>query len=139
MKALVRSFSELTQEALAGWNRFWFTPQTPYTLAFMRILVGLMLFYTHLVWALDLTSFLGSESWVSRPAWDAVNVDAYVWSYLWLVQSPAILWVIACRSFVRLCPANHWLSGSFDGGLGLVYCDQLLPPFDRRPVWPGPN
>ena len=100
MKALVRSFSELTQEALAGWNRFWFTPQTPYTLAFMRILVGLMLFYTHLVWALDLTSFLGSESWVSRPAWDAVNVDAYVWSYLWLVQSPAILWVL---HVVALC------------------------------------
>ena len=94
MKTLARSILELVQEASSGWNRFWFTPQAPHTLSLIRILVGLMLFYTHLVWALDLNSFLGSDSWVSRPAWDAVNVDAYVWSYLWLVESPTVLWML---------------------------------------------
>ena len=94
MTVLLRSVVSLVREAVAGWNRFWFTAQDPHTLSLMRILVGAMLFYTHLVWALDLEAFLGSESWVSRSAWDALNVDAYVWSYLWLARSPLTLWVM---------------------------------------------
>ena len=100
MKTLARSISSLLHDAAAGWNRFWFTPQEPHTLSFMRILIGGMLFYTHFVWALDLNSFLGSESWVSRSAWDVINADAYVWSYLWLAQTPVILWAM---HVVALC------------------------------------
>ena len=41
-------------EIVAGWNRFWFTPADPATLGAIRIFAGAMLFYTHLVWSLDL-------------------------------------------------------------------------------------
>ena len=105
MIALVRSIDSLTREAVAGWNRFWFTPQDPHTFSLMRILVGAMLFYTHLVWSFDLNAFLGSESWVSRSAWEVANADAYVWSYLWLAQSPMTLWamhLVALTIFVLL-------------------------------------
>ena len=43
----------------SAWDRFWFTPAAPQSLALIRILAGAMLFYTHLVWSLDLVAFLG--------------------------------------------------------------------------------
>ncbi len=59
-----------------GWNRFWFTPADPATLGAIRIFAGAMLFYTHLVWSLDLRAFLGRAAgcrprpctWSSRAA-----------------------------------------------------------------------
>lgn len=77
-----------------AWNRFWFTPSQPHTLALIRILAGGMLFYTHLVWALDLDSFLGPHSWVSPAVARELNRGGFAWSYLWYVDSPAALWVL---------------------------------------------
>ena len=57
MKHLSAYRRELTAEALGGWNRFWFAPTDPATLCLLRVLVGSMLFYTHLVWSLDLAGF----------------------------------------------------------------------------------
>ena len=37
-----------------AWNRFWFRPADPLVLGVLRVLVGSMLFYSHLVWTLDL-------------------------------------------------------------------------------------
>lgn len=45
------------------WNRFWFTPISAESLGLMRLLSGGMLFYTHLVWGLDLQAFLGKDGW----------------------------------------------------------------------------
>ena len=30
-----------------GWERFWFVPDSPHTLALLRILAGCLFFYTH--------------------------------------------------------------------------------------------
>jgi len=96
--------SELVRTAIAGWNRFWFSPADPATLGLIRICAGVMLFYTHLVWSLDLPDFFGPHSWVSPAAAKAYLVspdaakagldDSYSWSYLWLVDSPAALWAL---------------------------------------------
>jgi hypothetical protein len=55
-----------------------------------------MLLYTHLVWTLGLTDFFGDHSWVSAEAAALAHgtgdATSYVWSYHWLLRSPAALW-----------------------------------------------
>lgn len=75
-----------------GWNRFWFTPTDPHTLALIRILGGGMLFYTHLVWTIDLMAFLGPTSWITNEAARELSEGAYTWSHLWYIDSPTLLW-----------------------------------------------
>ncbi len=58
MNSLRQAGTSWCSEVVTGWNRFWFTPSAPHTLALMRILAGAMLLYTHLVWAKDLIAFL---------------------------------------------------------------------------------
>lgn len=74
------------------WDRFWFQPTAPHTLALIRILAGAMLFYTHLVWSLDLMAFLGPQSWIPAAASRTLQGEAFAWSYLWYIDSPALLW-----------------------------------------------
>ncbi len=52
------------------WRDFWFKPADPLPLGVMRILFGGMLFYTHLVWGMNLEGFFGPKGWQgdnSRP------------------------------------------------------------------------
>jgi len=46
-----------------GWKRFWFTPADPTVLRLMRLLVGGMFVYTHLIWGMDLPAFFGTDGW----------------------------------------------------------------------------
>lgn len=90
---LLRSyFRDLFQTTAAGWNRFWFTPADPATLGLLRILAGAMILYTHAVWTLDLTAFLGRESWLNRDVVTLMQRGGWQWSYLWWCESPAVLW-----------------------------------------------
>jgi len=96
---------ELGRAATGGWNRFWFTPADPSTLALVRILAGAMLLYTHLVWTIGLDAFFGPRAWISSAAaqqaaelslgaeaLESPRPTSYVWSYFWLLDSPAALW-----------------------------------------------
>ncbi len=56
---------DLQRNTRAGWNRFWFSPSDPATLGLIRILAGAMLFYTHLIWSLDLNGFMGQQGWIN--------------------------------------------------------------------------
>jgi hypothetical protein len=81
----------------AGWDRFWFTPRLPHTLAVIRIATGAMLFYTHLVLAFDLLSFLGPHAWVEPELARNLHNGTFGpadagWSYLWWIESPRLLW-----------------------------------------------
>ncbi len=42
-----------------AWNRFWFTPSDPYTLAVLRVLVGLVATYNIFTYSFDLLRFFG--------------------------------------------------------------------------------
>jgi len=97
MNAILCAAQDWSVAIVDVWNRFWFTPTLPHTLALIRIFAGTMMFYTHLVYALDLMSFLGPNSWVTRDLSREIykTQDSYAaWSYLWYVESPAVLWIL---------------------------------------------
>ena len=77
-----------------SWDRFWFTPAQPHTLAVIRICAGAMLFYTHLVWALDLEAFLGPSAWITGDVARQLHGNSTAWSFLWYIDSMAVLWVV---------------------------------------------
>lgn len=88
--------------AAAGdaWNCFWFTPTDPTTLCVIRLLAGMMLFYTHAIWTLDLEAFFGEQSWLSREVLAQANQGGYAWSVLSWCRTPAALWATHVASLV---------------------------------------
>ena len=82
------------------WRRFWFAPAAPHTLALIRILGGAMLFYTHLVWGLQLTTFLGPHALVDSETAQRLSNSVWSWSYLYYVQSPALLWTLHIAALI---------------------------------------
>jgi Vitamin K-dependent gamma-carboxylase len=90
-------------DAWAAWNQFWFAPADPATLSMIRVLAGLMLFYTHLVWSFDLSAFFGPNGWLPPQLMHEIRqaagggLDApprLIWSYFDYIQSPAVLWAV---------------------------------------------
>jgi hypothetical protein len=83
------------RDVARAWDQFWFRPASPHTLAAIRILAGWMLFYTHLVWTLDLQAFLGPSSWIDSEASRSLAAmrGATTWSYLWYLESPVLIWL----------------------------------------------
>ena len=102
MKAAYRDVTGYIAEAWLAWNRFWFKPSDPATLSLIRLLAGGMLFYTHLVWTLDLEAFLGPNGWLpvdfirSLPPLDYVPPSAQVtiWSVFFWIESTWLLWTV---------------------------------------------
>lgn len=98
--------------AVAGkaWDRFWFTPTDPTTLCLIRVFAGLMLFYTHAVWTLDLEAFFGEQSWLSREVLAHANRNGYSWSVLSWCRTPAALWTmhIAALGTFALLTIGLW-------------------------------
>src|SRR5687768_13166915 len=94
MNSILNPVGKWLKEIWSAWDRFWFTPAAPHTLALLRILAGAMLFYTHLIWSLDLLAFVGPQSWVSHEVIRATHRESYAWSYLWYIESPALLWIL---------------------------------------------
>jgi len=81
---------------LDAWDRFWFTPRRNETLAVLRIGTGLMLLYSHLVLATDLSSFLGTQAWINNETAAALHDGTFgpataATSYLWHIDSPMLL------------------------------------------------
>ncbi len=93
---------ELGAATVAGWNRFWFTPQDPATLGLIRVLAGAMLFYTHLVWSLDLSGFFGPSGWLAPEALAAAYGDAreLFWSHWHWIDSPTAMWAAHIAALV---------------------------------------
>lgn len=81
-----------------AWDRFWFTPRLPHALSILRIIAGVMLLYSHLVLATDLTAFLGDTAWVNNETAMQLHDGTFGTSdfgrtYLWFINSPTLLWV----------------------------------------------
>ena len=86
-----------------GWNRFWFAPTDAAILALIRIATGLILFYSHWVWGLELATFFSNEGALPANYRDLLFENHHwVWSHFDFVSSPAIVWTI------------HWI------GLGVI-------------------
>jgi hypothetical protein len=95
---IVDSAKQYASSWVDAWDRFWFTPRHIDTLAVLRIVTGAMLLYSHLVLATDFSSFVGTEAWIdnetSARLHDGTLGEATAaWSYLWLVDNSAFLWL----------------------------------------------
>ena len=110
------SFAEWARGTVGAWNRFWFQPRLPHTLAILRILIGLMLLYSHLVLASDLSSFVGDTAWINNDTAQQLHDGAFGFSdwgrsYLWYLGSPMLLWIHhALTIAVTLCFAAGLLT-----------------------------
>jgi hypothetical protein len=98
------TYNSWLRPAALAWDRFWFTPSKPHTLALLRILGGGMLFYTHAVWSIGLPDFLGAKSWVIPAAANklgqGIDGRSFTFSYLSYVESPALLWPLHIAALV---------------------------------------
>lgn len=79
------------REFASGWDRFWFAPTAPHTLAIIRICCGAMLAYVHAIWASLLTDFMGVNAWINRATVLQLHEQDWAWSWLWYVDSPIVL------------------------------------------------
>ena len=95
-------FCELYGATIDGWNRFWFTPADPATLGLIRLLAGAMIFYTHLVWTLDLEGFMGPQSRISPAFARGFHNSDWAWSHLFWIESPAVLWTVHILALIAL-------------------------------------
>lgn len=85
------------RSAIDAWDRFWFTPSLPHTLAVLRVVTGLMLLYSHLVLATDLMAFVGNEAWINNETARELHDGAFGFSdwgrsYLVYLDNPLLLW-----------------------------------------------
>lgn len=133
MKTLIETPLSWARRAVHGWDSFWFTPAQPHTLALIRILGGAMLFYTHAVWTIGLTAFVGPHAWLNSQAAallnQGLNSRNYAFSYLYYVQSTALLWALHIAAlvvfamltvglFTRVTAVLAWI-------ITLSYCHRL--------------
>jgi hypothetical protein len=124
---------EWSKAVVRQWDRFWFTPQQPHTLALIRILGGSMLFYTHLVWSLNLLAFLGPNGWLPISTVSLIKQNPtgtnYAWSYLYYVDSPALLWILHLAALVILAMLTLGLYTRVTSILAFIitlsYCHRL--------------
>jgi hypothetical protein len=78
-----------------AWNKFWFKPTDPATLSLIRLFAGGLLFYTHLVWSLDLQAFLGQDGWLPVEFIRRVQGEMWsVWSVFFWIKQGWLLWVV---------------------------------------------
>ncbi|MGL4552541.1 MAG: hypothetical protein ACRC33_15315 [Gemmataceae bacterium] len=66
MNAPQRPLLDLLTPAVRGWDRFWFTPMDPTTLACIRILGGLLTLYVHVCYCWDLLGYVGPKAWIDK-------------------------------------------------------------------------
>jgi hypothetical protein len=92
------------KSVVRAWDRFWFTPALPHALALIRICGGAMLLYTHAIWTINLNDFLGPKSWLTSDTVAALNRGPFrqnfAWSYLYWIDSPALLWTVHIAALV---------------------------------------
>ncbi len=82
-------------ELWQAWNRFWFTPTDPATLSLLRLLVGGMLLYTHAIWTMDLTGFIGPNGYLPVEYLRGGGaLPATHWSIFFWINSVGLLWTV---------------------------------------------
>jgi hypothetical protein len=102
------------QGFLKSWDRFWFAPSSPTTLAVMRVGAGVLMLYVLFCYGLDLAGYVGPDAWIgpdvmrymrqeiliSAPSWSwdggevPVTRGQFIWSAYFHVQDPFWLWAV---------------------------------------------
>jgi hypothetical protein len=86
-----------------GWDRFWFKPADPVVLSLMRVLVGGMLFYTHIVWGMNLPAFFSADGWNSPEVIRRMQEGMFSPTFWWYVPE-TMMWPVhlVCLSVLFL-------------------------------------
>ncbi|MEM8863934.1 MAG: HTTM domain-containing protein [Planctomycetota bacterium] len=108
MKDLFASITGYFRDLWSAWDRFWFSPTDPSTLCLIRVLVGAMLFYTHLIWSWDLAAFFGSNGWLPQEVIDASHDMRFIspenprwlFSYFDYLGDGWLLWLVHCLNLI---------------------------------------
>ncbi len=88
-------------ELWGAWNRFWFEPTDPATLAFIRVLAGGLLLYTHFIWSFDLVGFLGADGYTPVEFLNEMpSRDWSVWSVFHWIGPTWLLWTVHIAALV---------------------------------------
>ena len=104
---MIESQLAQTQNLFSAWHRFWFTPTDPIVPSAARVLSGGMLFYTLLVWSVDLESFFSSQTgWQSLELVERLQQQDAARSLWWLVPD-AHLW--AAHIVFLVIVGMYWL------------------------------
>ena len=82
--------NQLVHAAFERWTTFWFTPADPLPLCVLRWLVGGMLVYSHLVWGIELTAFLGNDGWNSAEVIRELQLGRATYSFWWYVPAESM-------------------------------------------------
>ena len=81
-------------EVSDAWNQFWFSPRDGKTLGLIRLLAGLIVFYTHLVWSPLLIRFLGPNGMVP-PSYRSDFFDSpWAWSHFDWLPGETSIWIV---------------------------------------------
>lgn len=103
---MIAATRDYLAELWESWTDFWFAPSSPTTLSAIRVLAGIMLLYTHLVWSKGLTEFFGENGWLPATLIaQAHTIDpdgpgplpaatTLVWSHFDYVTSPKLMWTV---------------------------------------------
>jgi len=121
--SLFKSMKSWFLTSVHRWDKFWFTPESPWLLARLRFVFGLFLLYSHLVLASDLDAFIGENAWISQDVGRSLlNRDAtsgfYAATYLWDLPTWAI-----------------WAHHSFTIAITASWCVGLLTRFTGPLTW----
>lgn len=101
--AIAAYWESLTVAFGDAWNRFWFTPREPTTLAVIRWLTGLMAIYVHATYSMDLVRWFGPDGMFPVEVVEQLAGPQRVrFSYLDYLQSPGELYVAHATALVIL-------------------------------------
>ena len=95
-QSLFSEFRQYLTQWVTVWERFWFTPADTRLLSLLRLATGGMLFYTHLVWSLNLDTFANPAGLVPEEAIrNQPGFSPFHWSHLLSpAMDPTTLWVL---------------------------------------------
>jgi hypothetical protein len=81
--------------AVRAWDRFWFKPADPTSLGLIRLCVGLIVLYIHIVYSFGLTGYVGPDSWIVNTGWSNKPGESGVMDFVRngnTMQGPSPTW-----------------------------------------------
>jgi predicted DCC family thiol-disulfide oxidoreductase YuxK len=129
---LLAYVTDLVSAARRGWNAFFFTPADPTAVGLIRVVVGLLTFWSLLVLGLDLPDYLGSQGWADPAViWQSQRQrQPYAWSLWYLVPDPLLrpVW-LACLGVLGL-----YAAGLFSRVTGVLTWVIIVSTVRRVPI-----
>lgn len=95
-------FKTWLDDAAEAWDAFWFSKRDGKTLGLIRLLTGLIVFYTHLVWSPLLIRFLGPEGMLPLTYRELLYDSSMAWSHFDWIASETTLWIVHVVALVTM-------------------------------------